>query len=165
MTAPTAPTTPTCVWRISAGLVVALDERFGDPLDSYVNGSQTWLLENGPNEVMIEWRLHPVAGYQRPAGVATEEVFPRLARALFAGEAPPYDPAALWDGLEAFPAHPGVDEVEPAPLRAAAVEALGLEPDAAGLVDHTAIGDEWERTGGRIGIIGALLRQLGVDTE
>jgi hypothetical protein len=153
--------TPTCVWRISPDLIVRLDERFGDPVDAYVNGSQTWLLENGPGEVMLEWRLHPIAGYQRPAGMATEEVFPRVARALFAGEAPPVPLASLWDGLEAFPAYG--DEVEPAPLRAAVVEALGLDPDACGLADHDAIGDEWERTGGRVSVIDALMGQLSAE--
>jgi hypothetical protein len=150
--------TPTCVWRISPALIVALDEAFGDPVDAYVNGSQTWLLENGPGEVMLEWRLHPVAGYVRPAGLATEEVFPRVARALFASEPPPVPLDELWDGLEAFPAYG--DDVEPAPLRAAAVAALGIEPDAAGLVDHEVIGDEWERTGGKVSIVEALVRQL-----
>ena len=32
-----------CVWRITAELVLAFDDRFGEPIDSYVNGSQVWL--------------------------------------------------------------------------------------------------------------------------
>jgi hypothetical protein len=150
--------TPTCVWRISDALVLALDERFGDPVDAYVNGSQTWLLENGPGGLMVEWRLHPVPDYQRPAGIDTYDVFPGTARALFADTAPPVAVDQLWEGLEAFPAYD--DETEPALLRAAAEEALGIEPDAAGLVDHQAIGDEWERSQGRTPIIGRLLEQL-----
>ena len=31
---------PTCVWRATPELVVALDARFGEPVDAYVNGSQ-----------------------------------------------------------------------------------------------------------------------------
>ncbi|MBW3555931.1 MAG: hypothetical protein KY454_03225 [Actinobacteria bacterium] len=150
--------TATCVWRTSHGLLRALDERFGDPLDCYVNGSQTWLLDNGPGHMTLEWRLHPVPGYQRPPGVGTYDVFPRVAQALVAGLVPPVRPEELWDGLEAFPAYD--DEVEPAPLRVAAVEALGIEPDACGMVDHDAIGDAWERSEGRVSIVDALVRDL-----
>ncbi|MEA3077489.1 MAG: hypothetical protein QOF60_2397 [Actinomycetota bacterium] len=151
---------PTCVWRISDAVVLALDEQFGDPVDAYVNGSQTWLLENGPAGMMLEWRLHPVGGYQRPANVDTYDVFPATARALFAGEPPPVPTDRLWEGLEAFPAYEGEDETEPALLKAAVGEALGIEPDACGLVDHQAIGDEWERSRGQTTILGRLLEQL-----
>jgi hypothetical protein len=149
---------PTCVWRVSDLLIAAVDEHLGDPVDAYVNGSQTWLLENGPGGIMLEWRLHPVAGYQRPAGIETMEVFPTVAGALFEDKPPPVPVASLWDGLEVFPAYG--DEIEPAPLRAAAIAALGIEPEACGLVDHEPIGDEWERSGGKVNIIDALLTQL-----
>ena len=62
---------PSCVWRISAELVIALDARFGEPVDAYVNGSQTWLRDDGPGGETIEWRLHPVPVYERPPGVGT----------------------------------------------------------------------------------------------
>ena len=150
--------TASCVWRISDSLLAALDERFGDPVDAYVNGSQTWLLENGPGGIVVEWRLHPVPGYERPATMGTYDVFPVTAAAIVAGEAPLVPAGALWDGLEAFAAYG--DDVEPAPLRAACVEALGVEPDACGLVEHETIGDEWERSGGRVSVIDALLAQL-----
>ena len=67
-------------------------------------------------------------------------------------------PNALWDGLEAFPAYD--DEVEPAPLAAALADALGIEPDAHGLVDHERVGDEWEQSRGTVSIVDALLSQL-----
>jgi hypothetical protein len=146
------------VWRISDPLIAALDERLGDPVDAYVNGSQTWLLENGPGGIVVEWRLHPVAGYVRPPTMGTYDVFPTVAAAIVAGDAPSVPVSSLWDGLEAFSAYG--DEVEPAPLRAAVVEALGLEPDACGLVDHESIADAWERSGGRVSIVHALLDQL-----
>jgi hypothetical protein len=150
---------PACVWRISADLVAALDARFGDPVDAYVNGSQTWLRDDGPGDIAIEWRLHPVAGYQRPVAIEThDDVFPATALALGTGVEPPAPPEALWDGLEAFPAYG--DEVEPAPLAAALTEAIGITPDAVGLVDHQRVGDEWERTGGRTSIVERLLTQL-----
>ncbi|MDQ1437879.1 MAG: hypothetical protein QOK43_1508 [Acidimicrobiaceae bacterium] len=151
--------TPTCVWRISTEVIIALDEQFGEPVDAYVNGSQVWLREDGPNGVTLEWRLHPVPGFRAPDGVGTYELFPGVALALATGGTPPARPQALWEGLEVFPAYG--EEVEPAPLAAAATSSLGLAPDAAGLVDHQAIGDEWERAGGRASIVDALLRQLG----
>jgi hypothetical protein len=154
--------TPTCVWRLRPEVVIALDERFGEPVDAYVNGAQTWLRDDGPGGVTLEWRLHPVAGFARPAEVGVYELFSSVAMALETGGTPPAPPEALWDGLEAFPAYG--DEVEPAPLAAACSEALGLAPDASGLVDHDAVGDEWERSGGGTSIVAALLTQLGASS-
>ncbi|MBK9180324.1 MAG: hypothetical protein IPM45_12335 [Acidimicrobiales bacterium] len=151
--------TPTCVWRTSPELLVALDERFGEPVDAYVNGSQVWLRDDGPGGVAMEWRLHPVAGFRRPAGLSAYDLFPAVALALARGDEPPAPPDELWDGLEAFPAYG--DEVEPAPLAAAATASLGIAPAATGLADHDRIADEWELAGGRLSIIGALLDQLG----
>ncbi|MBA2751092.1 MAG: hypothetical protein H0U41_02495 [Actinobacteria bacterium] len=150
---------PTCVWRGSPAVIVALDDRFGEPMDAYVNGSQVWLRDDGPGGIALEWRLHPVAGFRRPAGVDTYELFSLVALALSGGGAPPAPPDRLWDGLEVFAAYG--DETEPSLLRSAAVEALGLVPDACGLADHTAIGDEWQRAGGRTSIVETLLSQLG----
>jgi hypothetical protein len=154
---------PTCVWRVSPELVVALDERFGEPVDAYVNGSQVWLRDDGPGGATLEWRLHPVAGFARPAGCSTYDLFPRVALALARGKSPVAPLEALWDGLEAFPAFPPAspaEEVEPPALVAAVTEALGRPPDVAGLVDHEAIGDAWEAAGGRVSIVEALLQQL-----
>jgi hypothetical protein len=149
---------PTCVWRATPELVVALDDRFGEPVDAYVNGAQTWIRDDGPGGLTVEWRLHPVAGYRRPPGTATEEVFPATALAVATGAPPPAPLERLWDGLEAFPAY--ADEVEPAPLAAAVTEALGIAPDASGLVDHEAVGDAWEAAAGGLSIVDALLEQL-----
>jgi hypothetical protein len=152
------PLTPTSVWRATPALVVALDSRFGEPLDAYVNGSQVWLRDDGPGGVTLEWRLHPVAGYRRPPTAGTYDVFSRTALALATGAEPPAPLDRLWEGLEAFPAYG--DEVEPAPLATAATSSLGIPPDATGLVDHQSIGDEWERARGRASIVAGLLRQL-----
>ena len=146
------------VWKVTPELIVRLDERFGEPLDAYVNGSQVWLRDDGPGGVPLEWRLHPVAGYERPKGVGTYEVFAETALALAEGRQPPAPVPQLWDGLEVFAAYG--DDIEPQPLVAAAVAALGIEPDGAGLVDHDPIGDSWERTAGAVSIVDALLAQL-----
>jgi hypothetical protein len=151
----------TCVWLVTPALIVALDDHFGEPVDAYVNGSQVWLRDDGPGEVTLEWRLHPVAGYRRPPGVGTYEVFSAASLALATGAEPPAPLDHLWDGLEVFVAYPEqVGAVEPAPLAAAATAALGIAPDASGLVDHGSIGDQWERTGGATSIIAGLLAQL-----
>jgi hypothetical protein len=150
--------TPTCVWLATPELIIALDDRFGEPVDAYVNGSQVWLRDDGPGGIPIEWRLHPVAGYRRPSAIGVYEIFAGTALALATGADPPAPLDQLWDGLEAFPAYG--DDIEPAPLVAAASEAIGIRPDASGLVDHTAIADEWERNKASTSIIAGLLGQL-----
>lgn len=149
---------PCCVWRTTPALVIALDDRFGEPVDAYVNGSQVWIRDDGPGGAALEWRLHPVARYRRPADLDTHEVFAVTALALADGTALPAPLDQLWDGLEAFPIEG--DEMEPAPLAAAVTEALGIAPDAAGLVDHDRVGEEWEARRGEVSIVDALLKQL-----
>ena len=150
--------TPTCVWRISPALILAIDERLGEPVDSYVNGSQTWFREEGPDDVAIEWRLHPVARFRRPDGIGVYDLLPAVVGAIERGVPPPASVEELWDGLEAFPAYG--DDIEPAFLVAVTTETLGVAPDAHGLVDHQRIADDWEQTSGAISIVDALLGQL-----
>ncbi len=148
---------PTCVWRATPEVVIALDDHFGPPVDAYVNGAQVWL-RDAPTGATVEWRLHPVAGYRRPDNVGTYEVFEAVADALAQGRPPPAPLNRLWEGLEAFPAYG--DEVEPAPLAAACATELGVAPHASGLVDHKDIGDRWEAAQGQTSIVDALFAQL-----
>ncbi len=158
MARPTPRLVSAAVWQARPEVIVALDDRFGEPVDAYVNGSQVWLRHDGPAGMVLEWRLHPVAGYQRPAATGTYEVFAATALALATGAEPPAPLDRLWDGLEVFAAYG--DEIEPQPLVAAAIAALGLDPDASGLVDHQSIADRWERSGGQVSIVDDLLIQL-----
>jgi hypothetical protein len=139
-------------------VIIALDDRFGEPVDAYVNGAQVWLRDDGPGGITLEWRLHPVAGYRRPDRIGTYEVFAGVALALATGATPPAPLGDLWEGLEVFPAYG--DEVEPRPLAAAATMALGIDPDRFGLVDHQRVGDEWEQSGGQVSIVADLFGQL-----
>lgn len=139
--------------------MVAADGRLGVPVDTYVNGSQVWVREDGPSGALVEWRLHPVAGYRRPAGVATEEVLAATVFALATGAAPPAPLESLWDGLEAFLVSPE-EGIEPQLLAAATSAVIGSAPDAVGLVDHESIADRWERSRGSVSIVGDLLTQL-----
>jgi hypothetical protein len=100
-----------------------------------------------------------VPGFERPPTVTAYELFATVALAVAQGDDPPAPVEALWDGLEVFAAYG--DEIEPVTLAASAADAIGIAPDAAGLADHQRIGDDWERSEGRISIVGALLDQLG----
>jgi len=148
--------TATTVWRIRPEIVTALAERLGEPVDRYVNGSQTWFTET-PAGVALEWRLHPVAGYRTPQGMTHNDVWDVVVETLINGDGR-LPPEMVWDGLECFAAYG--DDIEPATLAAAATDELGLPSDAAGLVDHGSIGDAWERAGGGLSIIELLLAQL-----
>jgi hypothetical protein len=157
---------PTVVWRAAPPVVVALDERLGPPVDGYVNGTQTWLSDHGPGGATLEWRLHPVAGYRAPEGSGPYDLWDEVIGALAAGG----DPgalaigtehralASLWDGLECFAAYG--DEIEPATLAHVATEALGIPPDAAGVVDHDRVGDAWEQAQGAVSLTEMLFDEL-----
>jgi len=156
------------VWTIAPELVLALDAQLGPPVDSYLNGSQTWILgdESDNAGVALEFRLHPVAGYRAPAGCSHYDVWELVVAQLtslvdphalrLGTETRPL--TSLWDGLECFTAYG--DDIEPARLARDATHALGRAPDACGLVDHDAIGDAWERANGKVSIVALLLEQL-----
>lgn len=148
--------TPTAVWRIRPELLLAMADRLGEPVDRYVNGSQTWFTET-PGGVALEWRLHPVARYVKPKGMSHDDVWDVVVEGLIGHVR--LRPEDVWGGLECFAAYG--DDIEPGALTAAATAELGVAPDATGLVDHTAIGDEWERTRGAVSIVDLLLEQLG----
>jgi hypothetical protein len=157
---------PTAVWRVAPTLVTALDEKLGPPVDGYVNGTQTWLSDHGPGGATLEWRLHPVAGYQPPDGSGPYDLWDEVVGALAAGADPEALPlgndrralTTLWDGLECFPAYG--DDMEPATLARATTEALGVAPDSSGLVDHHRIGEAWEQAEGRVSLTQMLLDEL-----
>jgi len=145
------PRVATTVWTISPELVLALDERLGFPIDSYVNGSQTWLVDDGP--LTLEWR----SPYDLWETVVAQLSLAGDPHALRLGdEVRPL--TAIWDGLECYAAHG--DEPEPQQLATTAAAQLGRSPDRFGLVDHDAIGDAWERANGGVSIVALLLAQL-----
>ena len=158
--------TATCVWRVDAGLVLALDEHLGPPVDSYLNGSQTWITDDGPGGIALEWRLHPVAGYQIPRDLSHYDLWEQVIGALSAGTDPDSltlgtearTLRSLWDGLECFAAYG--DDLEPAPLAQAATTALDRGPDAVGLVDHESIGAAWEQAKGATSIVEMVFAEL-----
>lgn len=157
---------PTTVWRITPEVVLALHSRIGGPIDSYVNGSQVWLMDDKPRGITLEWRLHPAADYRLADGMSHYDLWEQVTTQIGAG----MDPddlvlgsetralVSIWGGLECFAAYG--DEIEPATLAGAAGNAVGIPPDAAGLVDHSRIGDAWENSDGRISIIDLIFEQL-----
>jgi hypothetical protein len=98
-------------------LVLALDEHLGPPVDSYVNGSQTWLVGDEPNAaapndaapndaapndaapndvnnagdpaMILEFRLHPVSGYRPPAGCSHYDLWETVVTQLSLGAGAP----------------------------------------------------------------------------
>jgi hypothetical protein len=155
--------TATCVWAATVEVVLALDGNFGEPTDAYVNGSQTWLRDDGPAGATLFWRLLPVARFARPKNIDVYELFSTVSLALACGQVPPAPLTELWDGLEVFAAD--AISVEPAPLADAAARSLGIPPAANGLVDHTPIDDAWYRTRGEISIFEALMSQLSARAD
>jgi hypothetical protein len=159
----------TCVWPADGRLLLALDEHLGPPVDSYVNGTQSWLTDDGPGGATLEWRLHPVAGYRIPRGMSHYDLWeqviaaysrdPDAERIELGAERRTLD--TLWDGLECFAAYD--DDLEPAVLARAATDALQRAPGHAGLVDHDRIGTEWERSGGGASIVAMLVEELRGD--
>ena len=173
----TAKLSAAAVWRITPALVAALDERLGPPLDSYINGSQVWLLDDARSgdpvaepaagdARALEWHLHPVGGYRPPRDCSTYGLWDQVSGQLAAG----VDPAALvlgserrpltslWDGLESFAVFGA--EPEPAELGQLVTEVLGIAPDAVGLVDHERIGDVWERSDRAASLIALMFDEL-----
>ena len=160
-----AATDPTTVWRVRPGVVLALASRLGSPADAYVNGSQVWLT---PGTITLEWRLHPSPSYRLPTGLSHHELWDQVVAQLVTGaeagvlrlgdhgEAHSLDD--LWDGLEAYPAYG--DEITPTALAEAVEEQLGLAPDAAGLVDHAALGEAWDAADGRISLVALVFEQI-----
>lgn len=158
--------TAAALWRIDAALILALDEGVGPPVDSYVNGSQTWLVDVGPPDTTLEFRLHPVARYVGPTGLSHYDLWETVVAALSSGA----DPSALtlgdetrslaelWDGLEVFEAYEA--DLEPAQIASSARESIGREPDRAGLVDHAASGTAWDHSDRSISLFDLLEDQL-----
>jgi hypothetical protein len=153
----------TTLWWVTPEVITTLDARLGPPVDSYVNGAQTWF---SGEEQTLEWRLHPVADYRAPRGLTHYDLWERVVDELHGGRAPDAlalgeetrSLASLWDGLECFPAYG--DDLEPASVTRRAVELLEIPPDLSGLVDHDRVGDQWESTNGAVSITRLLADQL-----
>lgn len=162
------PREASCLWSVTPELIRAIDDRLGPPVDSYVNGSQTWFTDEPElGDITVEWRLHPVAGFEPVPGITPDDRWDAVVAAAATLERATSPMrvgndertlASIWDGLECYVAYG--DECEPAPLAHAATERLGIAPDASGLVDHDAIGDAWERERGAISVADLLRAQF-----
>ena len=159
---------PVCVYRVDPPLIELLDERLGPPLDSYVRGWQVWLEPNGPDDIVLEWRLHPPGRFRMPRGVNPHDLFDvvlqgiadtdRDPAAAFATGEERHTLAQIWEVLEVFPAYG--DPATPGQVAEAAAEALSRPPDAQGYADHQRLGEEWKGKRGDFSVGQALLRAL-----
>ena len=125
---------------------------FGEPVDSYWNGSHTWFEE--PEEwgdIRIEWRLHPVKGFTMPDASRPEELFELILENKV-------DPTHYLEGLEVFP----VDENEISlnDFKEYVISRISIEPDFAGIVNHDEIGNSFELSNGEISIVELLSEQM-----
>lgn len=158
--------TASAVWRGDPDLVLALDEHLGPPVDSYVNGSQVWLVDLGPSGETLEFRLHPVAAFVPVPGVSHHDLWEEVVAAISRGDSPDALDlggtsralGALWDGLEVFEAYDAA--LEPAVIANCAGRALARPADHAGLVDHGRIGGEWDRSGRTVSLFDLLSAEL-----
>jgi hypothetical protein len=154
------PLVASALWLVSSELIVALDEHFGEPIDSYVNGSQVWLRTDGPNDITIEYRLHPIGGYERPKGLRTDEMFAKTALAIATGEGPEAAFVSLWEGLEAFVAFADEGPLTPLQLAEIGTHNLGLQPSLFGQVDHEGIAQRWQQSDRLTSIVSELKAQM-----
>ena len=150
---------PSCLWRATPELIVALDDRFGEPVDSYVNGSQTWLRDDGRAG---DARVAAASGRRIPATAAMSTPGSCSRSRALRARAPATSTRAAHRAVgraRGFAAYG--DEIEPAQLAAARDRArIGIAARRFGLVDHEAIGDAWERANGKVSIVALLLDQL-----
>lgn len=155
---------------MSPSLVLALDSALGQPVDGYLNGTQVWLTSRDEGsvttDVALEWRLHPVGGYRPPDRLSHHELWEEVVGQLASGSGADTMTlggehralTSLWDGLECFPLDDG--DAEPAVLARIATEALGIAPDATGLVDHELVGATWERARRQVSLVELVLAEL-----
>ena len=128
--------TSTTVWTISPELVLALDEQLGPPVDSYVNGSQTWLVGDDATTSRSNAGCIRSPGTGRPRRCSHydiwEAVVAQLSRRRRSARAAPRrrSPAArrvCGTGSSASP--PTATTSSRAQLAALATAALGRPPD------------------------------------
>lgn len=126
---------------------------FGDPIDSYWNGSHTWFSEPEElNNIRLEWRLHPVSEFQMPDACRPEELFELILEEKV-------DPSHYVEGLEIFPVDDNNVPIEN--FNKYLSELLFKEPDKIGYVDHDEIGNIYEHSNGEVSIVKLLCEQLG----
>jgi hypothetical protein len=125
---------------------------FGEPVDSYWNGSNTWFDEPSDFvDISIEWRLHPISGFEMPKACRPEELFTLMVENKV-------DLTHYIEGLEVFPTDENDISIEK--FSDYIFQKIGLEPDYIGYVDHDIIGNQFEQSNGDTSIIQCLKEQL-----
>lgn len=158
------------MFDVDRDLLERLEVGFGPPIDSYLNGWQVWIepvetLGASPEEdVQLEYRLHPPAGFRQPVGISHHDLWDAVVEQLADGrvelrlgeETRRLD--EVWVLLEVYPAFG--EDVAPEALRGTVESVLGRPAIAAGRVDHDRLGSAWKRTKGTFDLPAALLEAL-----
>ena len=162
--APVARLVAAAVWRARPEVIVALDDRFGEPVDAYVNGSQVWLREDGP----AGWSSSggctrsPVTSGRPRTG--TYEVFSATALALATGA------DAAGSPRPAVGRPGGVRRLRRRHRAAATAwrprsPPSGSSPTPPGWSTTSRSRTQWERIGRAVSIVADLLAQLRPEPE
>ncbi len=161
------PRTPVAIFDVDTTLIEALESALGPPIDSYLMGWQVWLVDaEEPQGLTLEYRLHPPAGFEMPAGFDHHDLWDAVVTQLAEGAdrvTLAQDTRALgeiWDLLEVYAAFyddaPSADDI-----RRRAEEALGVACGAFGEVDHERLGGRWRRQRHQFDLPNALREALG----
>jgi len=161
------PTTPVAIVDVDGDVLNALERAFGPPIDSYLMGWQVWLVEDelDGQEVTLEYRVHPPAGFSQPQGLDHHDLWTEVIAQLADGATD----LALGDETRSLPqvfalveVYPAFgEELTPAQVAAHVQTSLGRAPRAAGQVDHAQLGGRWKRLRHDFDLPGALREALG----
>ena len=125
---------------------------FGEPVDSYWNGSHTWFEEPDLlHNTRIEWRLHPVSGFDMPKASRPEELFEMIIEGSM-------DVEHYIEGLEVFPVDENEITIEE--FKKYVFERINIEADFSGFIDHESIANEYEKSNGDVSITSLIAAQL-----
>jgi hypothetical protein len=153
---------------VDPDVLAALESAFGPPIDSYLMGWQVWLVDArvAGEEVTLEYRVHPPAGFHQPAGLDHHDLWTEViaqladgAQELVLGE----ETRALSDVFDLLEVYPAFGEpLSPAQVAGHVEACLGRAPRAAGAVDHERLGARWKRQRHGFDLPAALRDALGL---
>lgn len=179
------PLTPVVIYEVDLALLTTLESALGPPIDSYLSGWQVWIdpvtpaagdaqktgesAEAGDDDIELEYRLHPPAGFAQPEGISHHDLWDEvIVQAADGAEeftlgSERRSLGSLWTLLEIYPAFG--EDMTSEQVAGWAADRLGREASAHGAVDHDRIGGDWKRRGHDADLPGALRDALGAPSR